>query len=225
MSMRNVHSLKAAVRPTNTMFSAAIAVVLALLAPACGTSDGGSGNGSGDGSGSGPGGGSCDSLVLADGIWTTSTGASNAFVHGSAPATELSFLGGYGGTSMRFNVRLYSGTSDFPSNPMIAPSGSIDLANDDDIANCGACVYYATGDVGSPATLKYYFATAGTFKIASITPKFSATLSDVILTHVDVDATGATAPSADGCEYTMSSATIYTNVIGVGGTPEPRTLN
>jgi hypothetical protein len=73
--------------------------------------------------------------------------------------------------------------------------------------------------------VKYYFATSGTLTVTSITPMFNATLKDVILTHVDVDANGAVAPSADGCEYTMASGTIYTNVYGAGESPEPRILN
>lgn len=224
MSMRNVHSLKVAVQPAKTLFSALVAIAFALLAPACGTSDGGSGDGSGDGSGGGSGDGSCDPHVLTDGVWTTSSHANNAKMYGSSSATELRFGDGWGDNEVLV-VRLYSGTSDFPSNPMTAPSGTVDLADNDDIATCGACVYYAFGSPSWPDGVKYYFATSGTLTVTSITPMFSASLKDVILTPVDVDANGAVTPSADGCEYTMASGTIYTNVVGAGEPPEPRTLN
>jgi len=220
MSMHNAHFLKVAVRPANAKFTTVIALALALLAPACGASD----DGTGDGSDGGSGNGSCDPHVLTDGVWTTSSHANNAKMYGSSSATELRFGDGWGDNQVLV-VRLYSGTSDFPSNPMVAPGGTVDLADNDDIATCGACVYYAFGSPSWPEGVKYYFATSGTLTVTSITPMFSASLKDVILTPVDVDANGAVTPSADGCEYTMASGTIYTNVYGAGEPPEPRTLN
>jgi hypothetical protein len=99
---------------------------------------------------------------------------------------------------------------------------SIDLSTQSNLQSCGACVFMVmNADTTNPQNVEEiqlgpdYVATSGTLDLtqvpavpATTTSRISGTLSNVVFEHMNVDSTTfATTPAADGCRFTLSSAT------------------
>lgn len=160
-------------------------------------------------------------------LWQTSSGAPNAIGHAIPnTAAELSFHGSFGPLGA-LDLRLYSGTAEFPSLPLGVPKGPIDLAaaHNTQPATCGACVrYYACRDCADPTSYSYYFASAGTLTITRLDTKLFAKLTDLTLTHVNANGTGTVTPASDGCVKTLAIGEIQADVVYASNDLDPRTL-
>lgn len=202
--------------------------ILVVLTSACGVSqpgdaagDDGADTGTGTDTGSGSGSGSCD-RVISDVTFVRGI-VSNLL--GTDPNTETSFRGSPPYTHAELDIRLYSGTKDFPKSPQASPTGSIDLSTEGDISDCGMCISYSapnTAISGNP--LEYYFAVSGKVDVQKIDTDLALVLTNVKLAHVVMNANGAMARATDGCTYNLAYGDIRTPYSNDGGHMDPRTL-
>ena len=130
----------------------------------------------------------------------------------SATPHEETWLGALNADQDTLVIQLYQGFGGFGSGDV--RTGTFPLTGADGVySTCGACVFMAT-NVGSNSFADYYFATAGSLTLTSVTGTLSGSLSGVTLTHVGSDAQGNPSDTAVGdCTSTIASASFSSPLV------------
>ena len=164
----------------------------------------------GSGSGSNPGSATCD-------VGATTTVAFGSAADVAAGTSGLDMSEQFEGRLNQdakpdlIRVELYAGAGTFGSGN-IAPK-SITIAGEEaNYKTCGACVrIFGNFDPNAGSNVdptdQTYEATGGTINLTSVTGTFSATLSNVTLTHVTIGSDFTSTPVGD-CDTTIASASL-----------------
>lgn len=186
-----------------------------LLLMACGDTGGGDGVDARPNVDAPPGGGPC---MIADNLGTISaaqqpSGISMGGTPADPDAVEVRAPFNLEGFNTDwFAIRLWKGTTAFPTT--IAP-GTFDLTGPElDYSTCGACVMLVgdhTGDRAEEET-HTYMATAGVITISTVTPSFSASLSNATFRHIAFDPAGNQLPNQSGCTASVDSLTVTATI-------------
>ncbi len=127
------------------------------------------------------------------------------------------------------DLELWSGTTDFAGSAAATGTYNLGSNGDSDYATCGACALVwpqvAVGSDGSLTGLTnayfashQYVADGGTMTLTSVTGKFTGSLSNVTMRHVDIAAGSNSLTQTDdpdGCKTTVTSVS-FTATIQTG---------